>query len=45
MLLCRLGCNVLQKHSLSDSGLEELRLGEEFDVMVLRVGLPVKGRP
>ena len=30
--------------SLSDSGIEEVREGEEFEVMVLRVGLPVKGR-
>ncbi len=30
--------------SRSDSGFELLRLGEELDVIV-RVGLPVKGRP
>jgi len=32
-------------HSLSLSGLEEFKLGEELEVMVLRVGLPVKGLP
>lgn len=30
--------------SLSDSGMEEVREGEELEVMVLRVGLPVNGR-
>ena len=28
----------------SDSGTELVILGDEFDVMVLRVGLPVNGR-
>ena len=36
--------NVNLTKSLSDSGIEELREGEELEVMVLRVGLPVKGR-
>ena len=31
--------------SRSDSGTELVTLGEEFEVMVLRVGLPVNGRP
>ena len=29
----------------SDSGMELVRLGEELEVMVLSVGLPVNGRP
>ena len=29
----------------SDSGMELVRLGEELEVIVLRVGLPVNGRP
>ena len=29
----------------SDSGMELVRLGEELEVIVLSVGLPVNGRP
>ena len=38
-------CRVSLTRSLSDSGIEEAREGEEFEVMVLKVGLPVNGRP
>ena len=31
--------------SRSDSGMELLRLGDELEVIVLRVGLPANGRP
>ena len=31
--------------SRSDSGMELLKLGEELEVIVLNVGLPVNGRP
>ena len=37
--------NVNFTRSRSDSGIEEAKEGEEFDVIVLSVGLPVKGRP
>ncbi len=37
--------NPTQTHSHSVSGLDELRLGEELEVMVLSVGLPVNGLP
>ena len=31
--------------SRSDSGIELLKLGDELEVIVLNVGLPVNGRP
>ena len=36
---------VLCADSRSDSGMELLRLGDELEVIVLRVGLPANGRP
>ena len=37
--------STLERSSRSDSGIEEEREGEELEVIVLNVGLPVKGRP